>query len=130
MAHTVSVDLGSTTQMLQGTGFNSLFVVLSPASLGEDIMGAGSATGSVSSYPYSVYFQNVEAGSYIVTSSMRDSSNQVVGNVVTTPVEVSATSPFAPIGTDHGGVQIKEDIQGHIYPLILHIAVDNKTSKQ
>jgi hypothetical protein len=90
MARTVTIDLVTTKQSFSSSvQFDSIFVVLSPAILGNDIFGSGSDVRSAFSAPYSVAFENVVAGDYNITAYARDFEGNPLGAKITGMVTIA-----------------------------------------
>jgi len=84
MAHYVTIDIATQKQSFPSDiQFNSIFVVLSPAELGDDIFGPGNDVRSAFSAPYAVTFEDVEAGDYNITMYTRDPNGNPLGAKIT-----------------------------------------------
>jgi hypothetical protein len=120
MAHNVTIDIATTKQSFPTSiQFNSIFVVLSPAALGEDIFGAGNDVRSAFSAPYSVTFENVSAGDYNITMYTRDSNGSPLGAKITGFVTVAEDAPAA----TPGGVEVKPESAEFDVPVAFTVTV-------
>ena len=120
MTHTVTIDLATTKQSFPSNiQFNSVFVVLTPAALGDDIFGAGNDVRSAFSAPYSVMFENVAAGDYTITAYTRDSGGNPLGAKITGSVTVAADAPAAA----DGGVEVRPETVDFDVPVAFTVTV-------
>ena len=120
MAHTVTIDLATTKQSFPSNiQFNSVFVVLTPAALGDDIFGPGNDVRSAFSAPYSVTFENVASGDYTITAYTRDPDGNPLGAKITGSVTVAADAPAAV----EGGVEVRPETVDFDVPVAFTVTI-------